>query len=61
MKFLECAGAGAAEFSVTYTTVNPNPFKPVAIGKDREATGSTFLATAVNDAGSGLLHKLSPF
>ena len=47
------------KFSVTYTGVNPNPTKPVAFGKDREVTVSPTIMTAVNDAGTGLLHNMA--
>ena len=46
-------------FSVTYVLVNPTPFKPLPVGKDCEVTMSASLATAVNDAGSGLLHNMA--
>lgn len=47
------------KFSITYTGVNPNPVKPVPFGKDREAIVGVSLMTAVNDAGSGLLHNMA--
>jgi hypothetical protein len=47
------------KFSITYTGVNPNPVKPVPFGKDREAIVGVSIMTAVNDAGSGLLHNMS--
>jgi hypothetical protein len=46
-------------FSVTYVLINPTPFKPLPVGKDREVTMSATLATAVNDGGSGLLHNMA--
>lgn len=46
-------------FSITYTGVNANPVKPVPFGKDREAIVSVSIMTAVNDAGSGLLHNMA--
>jgi hypothetical protein len=51
--------AGEGKFSITYTGVNPNPIKPVAFGRDREVTVSPMIMTAVNDAGSGLLHNMA--
>jgi hypothetical protein len=50
---------GEGKFSITYTAVNPAPAKGVVVGKDREATVSALLMTAVNDAGSGLLHNMA--
>jgi hypothetical protein len=47
------------KFSITYTAVNPNPVKPVIVGKDREVAVSTSIMTAVNDDGSGLLHNMA--
>jgi hypothetical protein len=47
------------KFSITYTGVNPNPVKPVPFGKGREAIVGVSIMTAVNDAGSGLLHNMS--
>lgn len=47
------------KFSITYTGVNPSPVKPVPFGKDREAVVGVSIMTAVNDAGSGLLHNMS--
>ncbi|MBS0639529.1 MAG: hypothetical protein JSS43_06630 [Proteobacteria bacterium] len=46
-------------FSITYTGVNTSPAKPVPYGKDREAVVGVSLMTAVNDAGSGLLHNMA--
>lgn len=46
-------------FSVTYTGVNTSPSKPVPYGRDREAVVGVSLMTAVNDAGSGLLHNMA--
>jgi hypothetical protein len=60
------AGASVAQelpregkFSITYTGVNPTPVKPVPFGKDREAIVGVSFMTAVNDAGSGLLHNMA--
>lgn len=47
------------KFSITYTGVNPSPSKPVPFGKDREAIAGVSIMTAVNDAGSGLLHNMA--
>jgi len=45
------------KFSITYTAVNPTPSKAVSVG-DRDVTVSSSIMTAVNDAGSGLLHNM---
>jgi hypothetical protein len=45
------------KFSITYTAVNPTPSKAVSVG-DRDVTVSSSIMTAVNDAGSGLLHNI---
>ena len=47
------------KFSITYTGVNPSPAKPVTFGKDHDAIVGVSLMTAVNDAGSGLLHNMA--
>jgi hypothetical protein len=41
-----------AKYSITYTTVNPAPC-------DRDISVSSSIMTAVNDAGSGLLHNMA--
>jgi hypothetical protein len=46
-------------FSITYTLTNPTPVKPISISKDAEVTVSSSLMSAVNDAGSGLLHNMT--
>ena len=46
------------QFSVTYVFVNPHPTKAVAVSQDRE-TANNNIATAVNDAGSGLMHNMA--
>lgn len=46
------------KFSITYTAVNPAPSKPIPLG-DREITVSNPIMTAVNDAGTGLLHNMA--
>ena len=51
--------APEAKFSVSYTGVIAAPVKAIAIGKDEEMTVSSAMMTAVNDAGSGLLHNLA--
>src|SRR5262245_21549764 len=47
-----------AKFSITYTSVNPAPTKPVSMG-DRDVSVSSTVMTAVNDGGSGLLHNMA--
>ena len=64
---LACSMSGAnaqplppeSKFNVTYTVVNVAPIKPISIGKDVDMTVSSSVMTAVNDAGSGLLHNLA--
>jgi hypothetical protein len=46
-----------AQFSITYTAVNPAPSKAVSVG-DRDVVVSSSIMTAVNDGGSGLLHNM---
>jgi hypothetical protein len=46
-------------FSITYTAVIPSPNKGIAVGKEREAVANASTMTAVNDAGSGLLHNMA--
>ena len=47
------------KFSITYTSLNAAPVKPIAIGKDQEMTVSSAMMTAANDSGGGLLHNLT--
>jgi hypothetical protein len=47
------------QFTITYTSVNPNPVKAVLAGKDKEVAVGAPIMTAVNDAGSGLLHNMA--
>ena len=47
------------KFSITYTAIVPNPNKGIAVGKEREAVVNAVTMTAVNDAGSGLLHNMA--
>jgi hypothetical protein len=47
------------KFSITYTLTNAAPVKPISIGKDTEMTVSSSMMSAVNDAGSGLLHNMT--
>jgi hypothetical protein len=47
------------KFSITYTAVTPSPNKPIALGKDRDIIMNAAIMTAVNDAGSGLLHNMA--
>lgn len=47
------------KFTITYTSLNAAPVKPIAIGKDQEATVSSSMMTATNDSGGGLLHNLT--
>jgi hypothetical protein len=70
-----CAGLGApglcippahgqelpaeGKFSITYTAVNPNPIKPLALSGERELIVNPALMTALNDGGSGLLHNMA--
>jgi hypothetical protein len=46
------------KFSVTFTSVNPDPAKPVSLG-DREVAIGSPIITAVNDAESGFLHAMA--
>ena len=50
--------ASEGQFSITYVFVNPHPTKAVAVSQDRE-TANNNIATAVNDAGSGLMHNMA--
>jgi hypothetical protein len=47
------------KFSITYTSVNTSPAKPVAISKTKDIVVNNLIMTASNDAGSGLLHGLA--
>jgi hypothetical protein len=47
------------DFRITYTAVDPSPAKPVSIGDNRTVGVNTFIMTAVNQAGSGLLHNMT--
>jgi hypothetical protein len=47
-----------ANFSITYTAVNPSPSKIVSVG-DRDVIVSSTIMTAINDNGSGLLHNMA--
>ncbi|GJE36785.1 hypothetical protein [Methylobacterium persicinum] len=47
------------EYHIYYTGLNPSPTKPVQIGPQRSVTVSTSVMTAVNAAGSGLLHNMA--
>jgi hypothetical protein len=47
------------KFSITYTSLNATPVKPIAIGKDLEMSVSSAMMTATNDSGGGLLHNLT--
>src|SRR3712207_3163862 len=52
-------------FSITFTAVdaftaaNPIALKPVPTGKDSEAMLTIYRMSAMNDAGSGLLHNMA--
>jgi hypothetical protein len=46
-------------FTVNFTSINLNPEKPVAIGKDRDMGVYVSILTATNAAGKGLLHNLT--
>jgi hypothetical protein len=46
-----------AKFSIIYTAVNPTPSKIVSVG-DSDVVVSSFIMTAVNDSGNGLLHNM---
>ena len=61
---IACATSGLAQelpseanFSITYTSVNPAPSKPVSF-IDRDVSVSSTIMTALNDGGSGLLHNM---
>ncbi len=47
------------KFSITYTSLNAAPVKPIAISKDQEMSVSSLMLTATNDSGGGLLHNLA--
>jgi hypothetical protein len=47
------------KFSITYTSVNTSPAKPIAISKTKDIVMNNLIMTASNDAGSGLLHGLA--
>lgn len=47
------------DFRITYTAVEASPTKPVSIGDNRTVGVNTFIMTAVNQAGSGLLHNMT--
>jgi hypothetical protein len=46
-------------FSLTYTFTTSTPARPIDVGGDRDLTVNTYLATTINDAGSGLLHNVA--
>jgi hypothetical protein len=46
------------KFSVTFTSVNPDPAKPVELGNREIAIGSPII-TAVNDTETGFLHAMA--
>lgn len=47
------------KLSVTYTGVITSPLKPIVFGLEREVIVGAPIMTAVNDAGSGLLHNMA--
>ncbi|MCJ2132576.1 hypothetical protein MKK69_00565 [Methylobacterium sp. J-026] len=51
--------ARQGEFRITYTAINPAVPKPVSIGNNRSASAMILTMTAVNEAGSGLLHNMA--
>jgi hypothetical protein len=48
----------AGPFSISYTSTNAAPMKPLVIGKGRETWVYTNLMSAVNDAHTGLLNNM---
>jgi hypothetical protein len=46
------------KFSATFTTVNPNPAKPVSLGSREVGVGSPII-TVVNDTEAGFLHAMA--
>ena len=47
------------EFSITYTSLNAAPIKPIDIGNGLQYVVSNDMMTAVNDDGYGLLHGMA--
>ena len=47
------------DFRITFTAVNSSPTKPVTIGDNRTVAVNVAMMTAVNQAGSGLLHNMA--
>jgi hypothetical protein len=45
--------APEAKFSITYTSLNASPVKPIAISKDQDMTVSSAVMAAVNDGPPG--------
>ena len=48
-----------AQFAITYTFTTSTPASPIDVGDGRDLTVNRYLATTVNDAGRGFLHRVA--